>query len=225
MYVKDHMTKNPITIKADTSVSKALDLMNQNDFHRLPVVDDENHLIGLITEGIVTEGSGKNVTSLSIYELNYLLSKTRTEELMVKDVKTIGPDEFLEDAAAEMLKNGISVLPVVNEDNQVIGIITEKDIFQTFVDLMGYRTQGTRFIIKCEDVPGIFAKAATLFANENANLENLAVYHTDERDTEIVIKATGEISVEKMTQILEDNGFDITRIIQTDAEGNRTFHR
>ena len=149
MYVKDHMTKNPTTVTKETSVSKALDLMNQGKFHRLPVVDD---------------------------------------------------------------------------DNKVVGIITEKDMFQAFVDLMGYKHQGTKFVISCEDTPGIFAKAAKLFADNDANLESCAVYHTEERGAEVVIKATGEISVEDMQKILEDNGFDLTSIIQTDYDGNKIVY-
>ena len=170
MYVKDHMTKNPITITGDLPVNKALDIMASNHFHRLPVVDENNRLKGLITEGLVSESSGKNTTSLSIFELNYLLSKTKCSEIMIKDVKTVSEDLFLEEAAAEMLKNKISVLPVVDEDNHVIGIITEKDIFETFVQLMGYRTQGTLFIIKSKDVTGEFSGIAECFSKHDANL-------------------------------------------------------
>lgn len=219
MYVKDHMTKNPITITKETSISKALDLMNQGKFHRIPVVDENGKLIGLITEGMVSESTGKNNTALSIYELNYLLSRTTVDEIMEKNVKTVSGEVFLEEAASIMLENGVSVLPVVTEDNTVVGIITEKDMFEAFVDLMGYKHQGTKFVISCEDKPGIFAKAAKLFADNDANLESCAVYHTEERGTEVVIKATGEISVEDMRKILEDNGFNLTSIIQTDYDG------
>ena len=219
MYVKDHMTKNPTTVTKETPISKALDLMNQGKFHRLPVVDDNGKLIGLITEGMVSESTGKNNTSLSIYELNYLLSRTTVKDIMETNVKTVSGDVFLEEAANEMLDARISVLPVIDDDNKVVGIITEKDIFEAFIDLMGYKHQGTKFVISCEDKPGIFAKAANLFAENDANLESCAVYHNDDRGTEVVIKATGEISVEDMQKILEDNGFHLTSIIQTDNDG------
>ena len=220
MYVKDHMTKNPVTITMDTNISKCLDLMNQGKFHRLPVVDEENRLVGLITEGMISETSGKNNTSLSIYELNYLLSRTTAKEIMETNVKTIGPDVFVEEAASIMLDETLSVLPVVDEDNKVIGIITERDMFTAFVDLMGYKHQGTKFVIKCEDIPGEFANVSQLFAEENANLESCAVYHTEDRGAEIVIKATGEIPVEDMTRILMDHEIKVTSVIQTDFDGN-----
>ena len=83
------------------------------------------------------EKSGSNSTSFSIYELNYLLSKTQVKDIMIKDVKTISQDEFVEIAAQKMLDNEISCLPVVDDKDKVIGIITDKDIFQAFVELLG----------------------------------------------------------------------------------------
>ncbi|MCI5722687.1 MAG: CBS domain-containing protein [Erysipelotrichaceae bacterium] len=218
MYVKDHMTVNPVTITAETSLSKALELMGKNHFHRLPVVDGNNKLIGLITEGLVNDTSGRNATALSIYELNYLLSRTSAKDIMIRDVHTVSPDVFLEEAAEIMLENTINVLPVVDFEQHVVGIITEKDIFQTLVELMGLKQQGTRFVMLIDDKPGVFAKVTKLFGDAKANVENLAVYHTD-RGSEVVVKATGEIPVEQMINILRDAGFTITNVVQTTKEG------
>jgi acetoin utilization protein AcuB len=193
--------------------------MRKNHFHRLPVVDDQGKLIGLVTGGLVKEKSGASSTSLSIYELNYLLSKTQVQDIMIKDVTTASPDIFLEEAAALMIEKSINVLPVIDNDRTVIGIITEKDMFQAFTELMGYKHQGTKFVFSCEDVPDIFAKIAELFAENDANLESAAVYHNEERGTEVVVKATGEISVESMTDILKEAGFKVMRVIQTTKEG------
>jgi acetoin utilization protein AcuB len=143
---------------------------------------------------------------------------------MIKDVTTASPDIFLEEAAALMIEKSINVLPVIDDDRTVIGIITEKDMFQAFIELMGYHHQGTKFVIVCEDKPGVFAKLSGLFAANNANLESCAVYHNDERGTEVVIKATGEISVERMTAILKDEGFNVTRVIQTTKEGKTVVY-
>ncbi len=218
MYVKDHMTKNPVTITKDITISKALDMMAKGNFHRLPVVDGNGKLIGLVTEGLIRNSSGAKYTSLSIYELNYLLSRTKVEDIMIQDVKTITADVFLEEAAQKMLQGSINVLPVIDENEKVVGIITEKDIFTTFIDLLGLTKQGTRFVIKCPDHPGVFAKCTKLFADEDANLENLAVYHS-ERGVEVVVKATGEVSVEKMTDVLVEAGFEVVDVVQTKADG------
>ena len=219
MYVKDHMTEKPFTVTGDTVISKAVDIMAKNHFHRLPVTDDAGKLVGLLTGGLVEESSGSKNTSLSIYELNYLLSRTKVSDIMIKDVKTVHPDIFIEEASQLMIDNEIAVLPVVDDENKVIGIITEKDIFQAFNDLLGYRHQGTRFIIACEDHPGFLVGITNCFADNDCNLESLAVYRSDERGTELVVKATGEISVENMTKVLKDAGYDIKGIAQTTAEG------
>ena len=219
MYVKDHMTKEPVTITEDVKISKAVDIMSKGHFHRLPIVDEDGRLIGLITGGLVTEKSGANATSLSIYELNYLLSKTTVRDIMLTDIKTIGPEAFIEEAAQKMLDEGISVLPVVDEDNHVVGIITEKDIFQAFTDLLGYKHQGTRFVFQCDDRPGFFAGIAQLLAENEANMEAMAVYHTKSRGTEAVVKATGEISVKSMVDILVNAGYKLNNVTQTTKFG------
>ena len=219
MYVKDHMTTNVFTVTGDTVISKAVDIMAKNHFHRLPVTDGNGKLVGLVTGGLVEESSGSKNTSLSIFELNYLLSRTKVSDIMITDVKTVQPDLFIEEASQIMIDNEIAVLPVVDDGNKVIGIITEKDIFQAFNDLLGYRHAGTKFVIACEDHPGFLIGITKCFAENNANLESLAVYHTEERGTELVVKATGEISVENMTAVLKDAGYKLIDIAQTLPSG------
>ena len=225
MYVKDHMTKNPVTITKEASISEALDKMHQGNFHRLPVVDKDGKLEGFVTEGIVSESSSKNTTSLSIYELNYLLSRTKVEDIMIRDVQTTTENIVLEEAANEMIEANIAALPVVDADNKVVGIITEKDMFEAFVELMGYHHQGTKFVIHCEDKPGELAHVARLFAENDANTESLAVYHTEERGTEFVIKATGEVPVDTMLNVLEEEGLEVTSVIQTTDDGNEVIYK
>ena len=210
MYVKDHMTADPITISGETVISKAVEIMRKNQFHRLPVTDEKGKLVGLITGGLVEEQSGQKNTSLSIFELNYLLSRTTVSDIMIRDVTTIHEDVFLEEAAQVMIDKEISVLPVVDAQMRVIGISTEKDVFQAFNDLLGHRHRGTRFIVPCEDHPGFLVNVAKCFADNDANLESIAVYHSKERGTELLIKATGEISVENMTIDLKYGAYDKT---------------
>ena len=217
MYVKDHMVAEPITVDPEVSLSRALEIMGKNHFHRLPVTKD-GKLVGLLTEGLINENSGKGSTSLSIYELNYLLSRTYAKDIMIKDVKTVSPDAWIEEAAEIMVDNGINVLPVVDKNNKVIGIVTEKDLFKAFLNIMGYRHQGTRFVVKVDDVPGEFEKVCHLFAKEDANIENVGLYHSEERHSEAVIRATGEVSVEKMTDELVKAGFEVVNVWQTVAK-------
>lgn len=214
MYVKDHMTAHPVTISKETSLLDALEIMGKNHFHRLPVVEN-GKLIGLVTEGLVDETSGRDKTSLSIYELNYLLSRTTAADIMITDVKTVSPDAWIEEASQLMLDSAINALPVVNEENEVMGLITEKDLFRAYLDVMGYKRRGTRFVIKMDDKPGEFARLCGLFAKEDANIENIGLYHSEERGVEAVVRATGEVSVEDMTKVLEDGGYQLLSVWQT----------
>ncbi len=215
MYVKDHMTKDPYLITEDTVITKALDIMRANNFHRIPVVDERGHLTGLVTGGLVKEKTGMQSTALSLYELNYLLAKTKVCDIMIRNVHTTTPDVFLEEAAQVMIDNNIGVLPVLDENRKVIGIITEKDIFQAFNDIMGYRKQGSRFVVNVEDKPGVLIGIAKLFAENDANVESIAVYRSDARGTEIVVKASGEIETDAMIGILLDAGYNVTDVVQT----------
>ena len=202
MYVKDHMTP---------SVSKAIDILEQKGFRRLPVIDENEALIGLVTEENIAESSGSQNTSLDIYELNYLLSRTMVSDIMIKDVVTIGPDALLEEAASKMVEKEVYTLPVVDEKNKVIGIITERDIFKAFIDLMGFHEEGTRFVLNMkEDKPGQIEKATNLFSANNVNIKNFAVYHND-RGIEVVIIVSGDC--EFMKDILEkEEGWKVTEV-------------
>ncbi len=216
MYVKDRMTKDPYCINTKTSISAALDIMSSHNFHRLPVVDENNHLVGLITEGVITENTPGKATSLSIYELNYLLSKSTVEDIMIKQVITIDPDVFLEEAAVKMQKNNVGCLVVLDkETSQVIGIITHNDIFSAFIDLLGYNQKGIRYVLKMEnDCPGEFAKVTDYIAKMNVNISNIAVYHTV-RGIEVVLATNGD-NCHRCKDGLEKAGYVITDILETE---------
>lgn len=211
MYVKDHMTVSPYCIFPNTSVSKAIDILEQKGFRRLPVVDENEVLIGLVTENTIAESSGAQNTSLSIYELNYLLSRTMVSDIMIKDVVTIHPDALLEEAADIMMKKAVNALPVVDEKKKVIGIITERDIFRAFIDLLGFNEEGTRFVVNMkEDKPGEFEKVVSLFSKNQVNLKNLGVYH-NERGIEVVIIASGDCAFMK-DELDKEDGWKVTEV-------------
>lgn len=211
MFIKNKMTYHPYCIDSKTSISKALDIMSTHNFHRLPVVED-GKLIGLITEGIVRAHTPSQATSLSIYELNYLLSKTCVEEIMIKDVITIQADSIIEEAAVLMRKHNIGCLVVVDEQYKVTGIITKNDILDAFVDLLGYYRIGSRFVVRdIEDKPGTFNVITELLTKLNANIYNLGVYHIDNRVDVVII--AGGASHELMLKGLQDLGYEVIAML------------
>ena len=208
MYVRNQMTKNPVTITKDFTVSEALDLFSKSPFHRLPVVDSTNHLIGLITEGIIRANTPSQATSLSMFELNYLLSKTTVESIMVTKVITIGPDELLEKAADIMRQHSIACLPVVDEEGKLLGIITEKDIFASFIEILGYYQEGSRIVVEVdEDKPGILADLSRVLADAGANISHLVVFREDA--VSVVIRAD-DTDADKLVALLEEHGYKVT---------------
>lgn len=127
--VKDCMSTNVVTADPNTSLPEANRLMRDNEIRRLPVVDD-GRLIGIISMTDVYEAEPSDATSLSVWEVNYLLERTRVHEIMTRDVITISPDASMSEAARDMLEKKIGGLPVVGDGDKLIGIITESDIFK-----------------------------------------------------------------------------------------------
>lgn len=140
MAVKDFMTRKVVYISPDTTVSHAADLMREQGLHRLPVIENDQ-LVGLVTEGTIAQASPSKATSLSIYEMNYLLNKTKVKDVMIRDVVTVSGYASLEDATYLMLKNKISILPVV-DNHQVYGVITDRDVFKPFLKLQVMAKKG-----------------------------------------------------------------------------------
>ena len=170
------MSKDLITVNADTPIFDAIDLMKKNKIHRLPVVEGRK-LIGLITEGVIQEALPSKATSLSVYEVNYLLNKTNVKDIMIKKVETTKPDALLEDAIAQMREKNVGVLPVL-ENDAIIGIITNNDIFDAFLKITGYYAGGTRISIFIEeDHPGILADLTKLFASHELSILTIVVNH------------------------------------------------
>ena len=210
MYVKNRMTKNPITISPDSTISEVLDLMAQKNVHRLPVVQGDT-LIGLLTEGVIQENSPSHASSLSIHEINYLLSKTMVKDIMIRKVITIGPDALLEEAALLMKKNEIGGLPVV-VGNKLVGIITVNDILGAFVDLLGFYQPGSRVVIEVsDDRSGIMADIASIFAEAKINISHLAIYHREDV-IDVVVRCS---SVDKygLRVILESKNYKVISVL------------
>lgn len=134
LLVRDWMTADPVTVSSKTTLPDAHDLMRRRRVRRLPVVDD-GALVGIITLGDVREASPSDATSLSIYELNYLLSRLTIGRIMTRNVITVTPTTTIREAAGIMLLHKISGLPVVDGD-KLVGIITESDIFRVVMKLL-----------------------------------------------------------------------------------------
>lgn len=206
MYVKNKMTINPKTVSADQTISEVLDLMHEFKIHRIPVVE-KGRLVGLVTQGVVQENTPSHLTTLSIHEMNYLLSKTRVKDIMIKKVITVRPDSLIEEAADIMEKKDIGCLPVVGESNELLGILTTSDILKAFVDLFGFHQEGTRVTVLVNDRVGEFAAFTKLFADNH-----ISISHFANQGNELVIRCN-ELNKKRVGELLEKNGYTITSIL------------
>jgi acetoin utilization protein AcuB len=146
MKVRDFMKTDVISIETKTSVMEAQNIMWEKNIKRLPVMK-KGKFIGLVTKHMLLEASPSSATSLSVFELNYLLSKMTVDDIMVKDPITIHPDDPVEAAIWLGKKHGISTFPVV-EDGKLLGIITEHDIAGVLSEVLGLESEGTRITVK-----------------------------------------------------------------------------
>jgi acetoin utilization protein AcuB len=191
MLVYERMSKNPYTIQADTPVEEALKRMREEHVRRFPVLDKSGQLVGIVAEKDLLYASPSPATSLSIYEMHYLLSKLTVGEVMIKNVITVVEDTPVEDAARIMTDHKIGSLPVVRE-GQLVGIITETDLFKLFLELLGARKKGVRITMLVPDVKGELAKITAAIAQQGGNIIALGTFLGEDPTNQLVtVKVNG----------------------------------
>jgi acetoin utilization protein AcuB len=205
MYVKDKMTINPFTVSPDDSVADTLELMRSKNIRRVPVMQNRQ-LVGIVTERKLIEVSPSPATSLSVFEINYLLSKTKIESIMTKNVITVAPDTLVEDAAVIMRENKISGLPVM-VGSELVGIITESAIFDAFIEIMGYRDKGSRIAVKViNNKPGVLKTIAGIISDFDVNISHI-VFQGEE-----IILRIGTVNTKEIVDLIVQNGFEVTSV-------------
>lgn len=216
MAVKDFMTRKVVYISPDTTIAHAADIMRDQKLHRLPVIENDK-LVGLVTEGTIAEASPSKATSLSIYEMNYLLNKTKVKDVMIHDVVTISQYASLEDATYLMLKNKIGILPVVDNE-QVYGIITDRDIFKAFLEVSGYGEEGVRMRFVTEDEVGVLSHIIALLVEENLNISNTVNIPRKDGKVVIEVQIDGDIDLVSLKAKFEAHNIKVEDITRTSAK-------
>jgi acetoin utilization protein AcuB len=151
------MTHNPITVTPDISIAEAMERMKREKVRRFPVLDKNRKLVGIVAYDDLLHASPSSATSLSVWEVSYLLSQVKIKEVMTKQVITVTEDTTLEEAARLMVDHKIGGLPVMRGD-VVVGIITESDLFKMFLELLGAREKGTRLTVLAPYFKGSLAQ-------------------------------------------------------------------
>ena len=177
MLVGERMSKPVITISPDMPISEALNLMKKEHIRRAPVVKD-GKLAGIVSDKDLLNASPSPVTTLSIWEMNYLLSKVTVDQVMTNNVMTVTEDTPIEQAARIMADNKIGGLPVMR-NGHVAGIITETDLFKVFLELLGAREIGVRVTAQIDDTPGQLANITEAIAARKGNFVSFGQFTGD----------------------------------------------
>jgi len=205
MYVSDWMTSKVFTVEPDDYLSDAVTLMKEKNIKHLPVVKG-GKLKGLISDRNIKEYSPSKATSLDIFELHYLLAKTKIREIMITRVMTTTPDSPVEEAAMTMLDKNIGCLPVL-DDGCLSGIISDKDIFRALVDITGVRHGGHRVCVTLEDRGGSIKEVADLIRKNNFRLQGILTSYEGVKDgyRRVVIRTKGKGDFSKLKAEMEES--------------------
>lgn len=202
MLVKQRMSPHPFTVSVDTPVTEALSLMRQKHIRRLPVVDKKGRLAGIVSEKDLLYASPSPATSLSVYEVGYLLSKLKVKEVMSHDLITITSNAPIEKAACIMVDNKIGGLPVM-EEGKMVGIITETDIFKTMLEMLGAREAGIRLTVEAPDKPGVLGLITSKIAELGGDIVALGTFRGDDRTHSIITIKVSGVDQTSLTQAIE----------------------
>jgi acetoin utilization protein AcuB len=174
MLVRECMTPNPVTVKPDTTVHRALRLMREKEVGRFPVVDDHGKLVGIVSHDDLLSSSPSPATTLAVWEIPELLAKIKVETVMSREVIMVSEDTPLEEAARIMADHKIGGLPVM-QGTSLIGVITETDLFKVLMELLGGRRIGVRVTVSASGAKGTLAKITSAVFSVGGDIVGLGI--------------------------------------------------
>ncbi|MGE5391490.1 MAG: CBS and ACT domain-containing protein [Deltaproteobacteria bacterium] len=212
MKVKDRMNSNVKTVDLESGINDAFVIMKENNIRRLPVMN-QGKVVGIVTLSDLNRAAPSFATSLSIYELNYLLARIKIRDVMPKEQKllTIQSDTYIETAARIMRDNKVSGLPVV-DDGKLVGIITETDLFDALIDILGVHNAHSRIDFIVKDRPGPIAEVTGMIAARGINITNIVVYFDEKKAQYKVILRMEELNYQPVVDEMIARGYEIESI-------------
>jgi acetoin utilization protein AcuB len=208
MLVRGRMSTRPVTVTCATPITEALRTMREGHVRRLPVLDEQGKMVGIISEKDLIYAAPSLGTSMSIYEVHYYLSRLLVNELMTKDVITVTPDTPLEEAARVMADNKIGGLPVMDGTN-LVGIVTETDIFKVFLELLGARQPGLRVTLRIPERKGEIARITTAIAALGGNIQALVTAPEEDPMMAVVTVKVEDVPAETLLSAMRDLGLEV----------------
>jgi acetoin utilization protein AcuB len=212
MLVYERMTRHPITVPPDMPVAQALQMMRDNRVRRFPVIDPKsNKLVGIVTEKALLYASPSPVTSLSIHEIHYLMAKITVQEVMATELITVTEDTAIEEAALLMVDNRVGALPVMR-DQQLVGIITETDLFKTFIELFSARERGIRLTVLVPEVKGQLAAVTQAISQIGGNILSLGTFLGEDMSNRLLTIKVAEVEQQALLDKMHEIGAKVVDV-------------
>lgn len=217
MKVRERMTTEVKTVQLDTSLTEAFRIMKESNIRRLPVLD-KGKLVGIVTLSDLNHAAPSSATTLSIHELNYILAKTKIKDILPKkqNLVTISPESYIETAARVMRENNVGALPVLEKD-ELVGIVTETNMFDALIDILGVTKAHSRIDLYAIDRPGTLAEIINIIAKRGVNIINSVVYEEKNHEYKIILRIE-EVNCDEIVAELKSMGYKIESVL-TRAEG------
>ncbi|HUE99309.1 MAG TPA: CBS domain-containing protein [Anaerolineales bacterium] len=202
MFVGERMSRPVISVSPDAPINEVLAMFRNEHIRRAPVMKN-GKLVGIVSERDLLNASPSSATTLSVWEMNYLISKVLIKNVMTKKVITVDKDIPIEEAARIMADRKIGGVPVVSA-GKVVGMITETDLFKVLLELMGAREKATRVTATVPDQPGELAKITKAIASNGGDFISFGVFSGPDANSRVVTFKVQGIKKEKIKEVLED---------------------
>jgi acetoin utilization protein AcuB len=212
-FMREKIRRNPVTIRPDATFYEARNLVHEKGIRHLPVVKEDGHLVGIVTDSDIREAAPSDATLLSVQELHYLLGKLKVSAFMTPREKliTITPDTLIEEAAQLMHDHKIGCLPVV-EGEKLYGIFTETDALEHLVDIFGLKQKGTRLTVALEDKPGTMLEVLEVMKKHNVNIISVVTPSFIVEGKRIAAVRIKTEDYKEIVKDLEDRGYPVLSI-------------
>ena len=201
MFVGERMSRPVISVTPEMPINDVLAMFRKEHIRRAPVIKDSK-LVGIVSERDLLNASPSSVTTLSVWELNYLISKVTVKNVMAKKVVTVEQDTPIEEAARIMADKKIGGVPVVSGTN-VVGIITETDLFKILLELMGARQKAWRITATIAEKPGTLAKLTQAIAQNGGNFISFGMFAGPDANSRVVTFKVDGLEKNRIREVLE----------------------
>ena len=202
MFVGERMSRPVISVSPDAPINEVLAMFKKEHIRRAPVIKN-GKLVGIVSERDLLNASPSSATTLSVWELNYLISKVTVKNVMSKKVITVEKDTPIEEAARIMADQKIGGVPVTSS-GRVVGIITETDLFKILLEMMGARQKALRVTATIPEQPGELAKVTRAIANNGGDILAFGMFSGPDANSRVITFKVEGMTKEKVKASLSD---------------------